>query len=222
MRQFLTNCKQYFTAKIRELRGMLFMAYLMAVASFYAAKALRYTLRLAMYLPDNYLQLIADDTCKTTDGKDIIVQHAANSAGDITNKLKLFMQLYWKNATDTLERRSGFRLQDYVHVFTNEGLAIWYKILDAEANTTASHHTRCIVKKNNEGPDRLPDTIAHNHEPLSGEQWTDDRVRETTFITLDGHDIILNEWDDAHETQLRELCNVVQNAMPEEMNNTTN
>lgn len=189
--QLFIAVRAYFVLKYHELRGALFLAYMMAMASFYAARALKIALGYLVHVPDAYLSMVATDKCTTTDGRPIMISSAQNSDGPITNKLKLFMQMYWKNAADTFEQRSGFRLQDYVNVFANEGLAICYTLLNTDGKQSA--HCTWAKKKSDGG----------------GEQETDGVLADTSYVVLDGgSNVMLNEWDEAREAELREMCNV--------------
>lgn len=176
--------RYFITAKMREIRGMVYMAYVMAIVSMYIAKALKTLLSIAIYLPDSMLKFIARDTCQTTDGKSIIIQQAVNESGCITNKLRLFMQMYWKNATDTLEKRSGFRMDDYTRNFLCQTLAVVYQHIDQSGN-------------------RATHSMQYNDSQQSVDQQT---PVPTDYIDFDGRQIKLNEWSAADDEQLRHLC----------------
>jgi hypothetical protein len=174
----------FVTAKMREIRGMVYMAYIMAIVSMYIAKMLKSLLSIAIYLPDGMLKFIARDTCNTTDGKQIIVQQAVNETGCITNKLRLFMQMYWKNATDTLERRSGFRVEDYTREFLCKTLAVVYQHIDQQG-------------------ERQTHSMQYKDAAQSVDQQ---QPTPTEYIDFDGRQIKLNEWSAADDEHLRQLC----------------
>jgi hypothetical protein len=71
-------------------------------------------LRMLLFLPDKYLSPFVFKQPCNTDGKKIKIIHVESDKEVLTNKLKLFVQCYWKSANnESAFENNGFNVREF-------------------------------------------------------------------------------------------------------------
>jgi hypothetical protein len=84
---------------VDKLQFVLFITWLWVYAGLLMTKFLEYILKVLLKLPDTLLKLPITSV-ESTNGKNINIISAANEQGEITNKLKMLMRIYWQKGGD--------------------------------------------------------------------------------------------------------------------------
>jgi len=148
--QVYSALKEYIASSVimDKVRIVLFVTWLWAWVGLYMAKLFEQVFRIILSIPNEWLPKI-DSDIKTTDGKQIRILNAFDKNGLITNKLKLYLKYYWKQATeDSANEHNGFDFKKFASIIQSPILFCSY-MLDEHIRDTNKHHedTLSAVKR---------------------------------------------------------------------------
>jgi hypothetical protein len=117
-----------------KLRVALFVTWMWAKAGLLVTKSFEQMFKNILRMPDNWLALPINDV-KNTTGKNVKILLATDGKTNITNKLKLFMKLYWEQGgpNDACET-NGFDFAKYSKILNCSMLYCCYLLTDKDGN----------------------------------------------------------------------------------------
>ena len=119
---------------LNRFKLLLLLTLLWTYINMYAAKCFAYIIKILLCMPDKLLSpIVTMQNYLTTDCKNIKILHAQSNDEILTNKLKLFMQCYWKPADDqSAFNKNGFNIKDFTSLVKTNILYCTYLLTDSK------------------------------------------------------------------------------------------
>lgn len=107
--------------------------------------------RLLLSMPDNCALLyglvkLNSKPIINTHGKKVNIINAYNEAGNITNKLKLFLQWYWTNADNEMYDSNGFNFNEFSKILNCSMLYCSYLLTDVDGDMSPEDFLKNVKK----------------------------------------------------------------------------
>jgi hypothetical protein len=120
--------------KFDKIRVALFVTWLWAYAGLYVTKAFESFFRSILNMPDKWLAFPVGNV-KNSAGQTIKILSAKTNSTDITNKLKIFMKLYWEKGSSTsANTHNGFDFGKLAKLLNCSMMYCCYLLTDANGN----------------------------------------------------------------------------------------
>jgi hypothetical protein len=140
VKQFTNSIDKYAALILTKLRLIdkvkivLYVSWIWAWAGLYTTKLFESLFMAILYMPDSWLS-IPIGKVENTNGQKIHILSAHTDAGEITNKLKLFLKLYWeKGGIDRSHDNNGIDYSNISKMLNCTMLYCSYLLTDQNGN----------------------------------------------------------------------------------------